>query len=60
METQVLLLEGTEKTVIHDEVSEPSSKGTFHALFLPALDGQFRTSLQGSSDNQLQLCVESA
>ncbi|KAL0385177.1 UNVERIFIED_CONTAM: putative galactinol--sucrose galactosyltransferase 2 [Sesamum radiatum] len=60
VETQVLLLEGAEKTGVHDDDAEtPSSKGTLYILFLPALEGQFRTSLQGTSENELQLCVES-
>lgn len=59
IETQMLLLEGNENTVLHNEVSEPSPAGTFYVLFLPSLEGRFRTSLQGSSDNEVQLCVES-
>ncbi|KAJ8747380.1 hypothetical protein K2173_001492 [Erythroxylum novogranatense] len=37
-----------------DPISSPS-----YALFLPALDGEFRSSLQGNSSNELELCVES-
>lgn len=48
-ETQMLLLEkrgnGAEDAV--------------YALMLPALDGDFRASLQGSPENELQFCFES-
>ncbi|PIN22494.1 Galactinol--sucrose galactosyltransferase [Handroanthus impetiginosus] len=58
VETQVLLLEGDDKTPLHDEINESSSRETLYILFLPALEGQFRTSLQRTSDKELQLCVE--
>ncbi|KAL0285800.1 UNVERIFIED_CONTAM: putative galactinol--sucrose galactosyltransferase 2 [Sesamum calycinum] len=60
VETQVLLLEGVEKTGVHDDdAGTPSSEGTLYILLLPVLEGQFRTSLQGTSENELQLNVES-
>ncbi|KAJ9140236.1 hypothetical protein P3X46_030908 [Hevea brasiliensis] len=60
METQMLLLEATENPALHDELSSETSTGdTFYILLLPALDGQFRTSLQGTSANELQFCIES-
>ncbi|KAL1178451.1 hypothetical protein V6Z11_A03G098400 [Gossypium hirsutum] len=43
-ETQMLLLEVENK---------------FYVLILPVLDGQFRTSLQGTPDNELEFCIES-
>ncbi|KAJ6410296.1 hypothetical protein OIU84_007112 [Salix udensis] len=61
METQMLLLEATEESALKDEVnsSEASTDNTFYILFLPVLDGLFRTSLQGTSVNELHFCVES-
>ncbi|KAJ6688266.1 hypothetical protein OIU74_016893 [Salix koriyanagi] len=61
METQMLLLEATEESALNDEVnsSEASTNNTFYILFLPVLDGLFRTSLQGTSANELHFCVES-
>ncbi|PSR95905.1 Galactinol--sucrose galactosyltransferase [Actinidia chinensis var. chinensis] len=60
METQMLLLEVKEESVPGDETtSEPNTGNTFYVLLLPTLDGPFRTSLQGTSSNELQLCLES-
>jgi raffinose synthase len=61
METQMLLLEATEESALNDEVnsSETSTDNTFYILFLPVLDGLFRSSLQGTSENELHFCVES-
>ncbi|EEF51890.1 hydrolase, hydrolyzing O-glycosyl compounds, putative [Ricinus communis] len=62
METQMLLLEITEDSAVHDQISPDqtsTSSNTFYILLLPVLDGQFRTSLQGTSANELQFCVES-
>lgn len=53
VETQMLLLEARE---------EPSSKepngNTTYVLFLPILDGEFRSSLQGNLADELEVCVE--
>ncbi|KAK9278952.1 hypothetical protein L1049_028534 [Liquidambar formosana] len=60
METQMLLLEAREESALHDEnSSESSTENTFYILLLPVLDGEFRTSLQGTSSNELQFCIES-
>ncbi|KAL5710107.1 galactinol--sucrose galactosyltransferase [Ranunculus cassubicifolius] len=48
IETQMLMLESK-----HEEDS------TSYVVFLPVLDGEFRTSLQGNSSNELEVCVES-
>lgn len=50
-ETQFLLVE------IKPENQEDSE--TFFAVFLPILEGPFRASLQGNSDDFLDLCIES-
>uniref|UniRef100_A0A5B7B526 galactinol--sucrose galactosyltransferase n=1 Tax=Davidia involucrata TaxID=16924 RepID=A0A5B7B526_DAVIN len=60
LETQMLLLEAREESALGDEPSsEPATENTFYILVLPVLDGQFRTSLQGTSSNELQFCIES-
>ncbi|GKV00576.1 hypothetical protein SLEP1_g13245 [Rubroshorea leprosula] len=61
METQMLLLEAREESIVDDDISSDpsSSENTFYILFLPVLDGEFRTSLQGTPANELQFCVES-
>ena len=48
VDTQMLLLEAGE-----------SKESISYVLFLPVLDGEFRSSLQGNSANELELCVES-
>ncbi|XP_043694157.1 probable galactinol--sucrose galactosyltransferase 2 [Telopea speciosissima] len=54
VETQMLLLEARE-----DQSFSASNASTSYILFLPVLDGDFRSSLQGNSANELELCVES-
>ncbi|KAF1871134.1 hypothetical protein Lal_00020868 [Lupinus albus] len=58
-ETQLLLLEARDGTTIDDKISESTTEGTFYILLLPLLDGQFRTSLQGTIMDELEFCVES-
>lgn len=48
VETQMLLLE------IKGQHGEPR-----YLLFLPVLDGDFRSSLQGNLADELELCIES-
>ncbi|XVE56685.1 hypothetical protein DITRI_Ditri04bG0030500 [Diplodiscus trichospermus] len=52
-ETQMFLLEARKDTNMQD------AKNSFYVLILPVLDGPFRTTLQGTPDNQLQFCIES-
>ncbi|KAK9267795.1 hypothetical protein L1049_010231 [Liquidambar formosana] len=54
METQMLLLEARE-----DPHFEASNGSTSYMVLLPVLDGEFRSSLQGNSANELEFCVES-
>ncbi|XP_042519478.1 probable galactinol--sucrose galactosyltransferase 2 isoform X3 [Macadamia integrifolia] len=49
VETQMLLLEARE-----DQVVSASNASTSYILFLPVLDGDFRSSLQGNSANELE------
>lgn len=51
IETQMLLLEVREESISSDEPS--------YILFLPVLDGKFRSSLQGNLADELELCIES-
>lgn len=51
VETQMLLLE--------EPYSEEADENTAYVLFLPILDGEFRSSLQGNLANELEVCVES-
>ncbi|KAK2639031.1 hypothetical protein Ddye_026826 [Dipteronia dyeriana] len=53
-----------EDFTLHDEVSsDAAAENTFYILLLPVLEGvkdmQFRTSLQGTPENELQFCIES-
>uniref|UniRef100_A0A2N9GEK3 galactinol--sucrose galactosyltransferase n=1 Tax=Fagus sylvatica TaxID=28930 RepID=A0A2N9GEK3_FAGSY len=61
LETQMLLLEAREQSALHDKISSDTNytENTFYILLLPVLEGQFRTSLQGTPANELQFCVES-
>lgn len=49
IETQMLLMEAREK---------PSDEESNYVVFLPMLDGAVRSSLQGNSANELQVCAE--
>uniref|UniRef100_A0A7N0VEP6 galactinol--sucrose galactosyltransferase n=1 Tax=Kalanchoe fedtschenkoi TaxID=63787 RepID=A0A7N0VEP6_KALFE len=60
VETQFLLLEAKEVSPFQEDNSLLSTTvGSFYTLFLPCLEGPFRSSLQGTVANELQLCVES-
>ncbi|XP_017604223.1 probable galactinol--sucrose galactosyltransferase 2 [Gossypium arboreum] len=50
LETQMLLLEARQG---------PTSSQSTYIIFLPVLDGNFRSSLQGNSSDELEFCVES-
>ncbi|PIN13264.1 Galactinol--sucrose galactosyltransferase [Handroanthus impetiginosus] len=50
VETQMLLLEAREE--------HSSEEDAAYVLFLPILDGEFRSSLQGNSADELEVCVE--
>lgn len=54
IETQMLLLEAKEESAL-----DGSNGSGSYILFLPVLDGEFRSSLQGNSANELELCLES-
>ncbi|XP_039141400.1 LOW QUALITY PROTEIN: probable galactinol--sucrose galactosyltransferase 2 [Dioscorea cayenensis subsp. rotundata] len=52
VETQMLLVESKEE-------KESRNGSSDYILFLPVLDGPFRSSLQGNSFNELEFCIES-
>uniref|UniRef100_A0A0C9S393 galactinol--sucrose galactosyltransferase n=1 Tax=Wollemia nobilis TaxID=56998 RepID=A0A0C9S393_9CONI len=58
-ESQMLLLEAREKSVLDQGNGNDASNDAFYILFLPVLEGQFRTSLQGNRSDDLEMCVES-
>lgn len=53
VETQMLLMEASKGQDLED------SDETSYIVFLPVIDGEFRSSLQGNSSNELEFCVES-
>ncbi|ERN19108.1 probable galactinol--sucrose galactosyltransferase 2 [Amborella trichopoda] len=59
VETQMLLLEVEEKSAIEQENQSVANGSKFYILFLPVLDGEFRSSLQGNAANELEFCIES-
>ncbi|KAL8141982.1 hypothetical protein V2J09_015014 [Rumex salicifolius] len=59
LETQFLLLQVQYDLQLQENDTESNAESTLYVLFLPVLDGPFRTSLQGSEANELQFCVES-
>ncbi|XP_042440004.1 probable galactinol--sucrose galactosyltransferase 2 [Zingiber officinale] len=58
-ETQMLLLEVTHDLAVDGGPSRTSHDPTHYILFLPVLDGCFRSSLQGNSSDELEFCIES-
>ncbi|TYI81986.1 hypothetical protein E1A91_D05G191500v1 [Gossypium mustelinum] len=50
LETQMLLLKARQG---------PTSSQSTYIIFLPVLDGNFRSSLQGNSSDELEFCVKS-
>lgn len=59
VESQMLLLEARQKCAVDQNNGDCTSDDVFYILFLPVLDGSFRSSLQGNEANDLELCVES-
>lgn len=56
-ETQMLLLEA--RQAVDGGVHEAAADPAFYILFLPVLDGDYRSSLQGNSSDELEFCIES-
>ncbi|KAH9320818.1 hypothetical protein KI387_015457 [Taxus chinensis] len=59
VESQMLLLEVKQKCAVDQTDGDDASNHVFYILFLPVLEGPFRSSLQGNQSNELELCVES-
>ncbi|KAG7023090.1 putative galactinol--sucrose galactosyltransferase 2 [Cucurbita argyrosperma subsp. argyrosperma] len=60
VETQMLLLKVAEESALNDESSaDQDTDRSYYILILPVLDGSFRATLQGTPQNELQLCAES-
>lgn len=59
VESQMLLLEARQESALDQENGDDAHDDAFYILFLPVLEGQFRSSLQGNQSNELELCVES-
>lgn len=60
VETQMVLLKVTEESALDVEsLADQDAERSSYILILPVLDGLFRSTLQGTSENELQLCVES-
>lgn len=59
IETQMLLLEAREDIGVDKGPHKAPNGPTFYILFLPVLDGPFRSSLQGNSSDELEFCIES-
>ncbi|XP_064961648.1 probable galactinol--sucrose galactosyltransferase 2 [Musa acuminata AAA Group] len=58
-ETQMLLLEARQYEAVDGGVREAAADPAFYILFLPVLDGDYRSSLQGNSSDELEFCIES-
>ncbi|XP_074577061.1 putative galactinol--sucrose galactosyltransferase 2 [Curcuma longa] len=58
-ETQMLLLEVTHDIAVDGGRGRTSHDPKHYILFLPVLDGCFRSSLQGTSSDELEFCIES-
>ena len=54
LETQFMLVENKGEGEGGDEESS-----TIYTVFLPLLEGQFRSALQGNERNELEICLES-
>lgn len=60
LETQFLLLESEDGSSLTPETDLPADRNqTVYTVFLPLLEGSFRSSLQGNENDELELCVES-
>ncbi|CAL5001462.1 unnamed protein product [Urochloa decumbens] len=55
-ETQFLIVEGTDGSQLTGDSTE---QPVVYTVFLPILEGPFRAVLQGNSDDELEICLES-
>ncbi|KAK1296074.1 putative galactinol--sucrose galactosyltransferase 2 [Acorus calamus] len=59
VETQMLLLEAKDESDVNNRTTDEFESSTYYILFLPVLDGNFSSSLQGNSTDELEFCIES-
>lgn len=59
LETQFLLLESKDGSPLTPEMELANGDQTGYTVFLPLLEGSFRSSLQGNENEELELCLES-
>ncbi|CAO2173241.1 unnamed protein product [Urochloa humidicola] len=55
-EAQFLIVEGTDGAQLNDDSTE---QPVVYTVFLPILEGSFRAVLQGNTDDELEICLES-
>lgn len=55
-ETQFLIVEGNDGSNFDQDNHENSA---LYVVFLPILEGDFRAVLQGNSNDELEICLES-
>ncbi|XP_076935176.1 putative galactinol--sucrose galactosyltransferase 1 [Bidens hawaiensis] len=60
-ETQFLIVETSEGSHFGEdnEVDDGSHQSALYTVFLPILEGDFRAVIQGNSNNELEICLES-
>lgn len=54
LETQFMLVESNDNTE-----GDRDDASTIYTVFLPLLEGQFRSVLQGNDKNEIEICLES-
>ncbi|KAJ0920670.1 putative glycosyl hydrolase 36, aldolase-type TIM barrel, glycoside hydrolase superfamily [Helianthus annuus] len=60
-ETQFLIVETSEGSHFgeNNEIDDGSHQSALYTVFLPILEGDFRAVIQGNSNNELEICLES-
>ncbi|MCO5567681.1 hypothetical protein L7F22_021375 [Adiantum nelumboides] len=59
METQFLLVESNDNQELQAKTDRCEENSTQYVVFLPLVEGPFRASLQGSEEDEVELCLES-
>lgn len=58
-ETQFLIVEGNDGSHFSDGNEVGGGQSPLYVVFLPILEGAFRAVLQGNSNSELEICLES-
>ncbi|XP_010272527.1 PREDICTED: probable galactinol--sucrose galactosyltransferase 1 [Nelumbo nucifera] len=58
-ETQFLIVEGHNGSYFCEESEDQVAESATYIVFLPILEGAFRAVLQGNSNDELEICLES-